>query len=173
MDKKSSSYPLTGLPKAAFQMASGLMLIIPVLMTVVGIFILAIPSATFAEKAKLLALIFPLIVVSLISHRLFSKGLANSRLELSPEGVTQIQFGLKQFAKWEDVERITKVSQGRFLVEGLKLNDAKLSGQPWVLWLSTLNRKHLEIPLASYAQNWRESELGDDLQTYAPWLFAD
>jgi hypothetical protein len=170
---ETKTYPLMGLPKAAFQMASGLMLVIPVLMTMVAIFIIFMPGALPTEKLRVLALIVPLVVVSLISHRLFSKALAESRLELSPEGITQIQFGIKQFAKWEDVERIDKVAQGRFIVEGLKLKDARFSGQPWAVWLSTLGRNHLEIPLASYAKNWRESELADDLQTYAPWLFVE
>lgn len=157
----------------AFEMASGLMLIMPVLMSLLALIILFLPSPQLKDKLLLLALVLPLVVVSLIAYRLFSKGLAESRLELSPEGIKQVQFGITQFAPWEDVLSITKVSQGRVMVEGLKLREVKLSGQPWAVWLTTLGGKHLEIPLASYARNWRDSALADDLESYAPWLFEN
>lgn len=170
---ETKTYPLLGLPKAAFQMASGLMLVIPVLMIIVSLVIIFLPGALLTEKLQILALIAPLVLVSLISQRLFSKSLAQSRLELSAQGIRQIQFGLTLFAEWEKVERIDKVAQGRILVEGLKLKDAQLSGQPWVVWLSRRGDRHLQIPLASYAADWRTSELAEDIKSYAPWLFAE
>ena len=94
------------------------------------------------------------------------------RLEVSPESVEYFQMGYRLKTTWDNVERIGMIPMGLLMAEGLILRESAL--QEKILGRKNLERNRLDraIPLTLFQPWWRESDLGEEIKHYAPYLFV-
>lgn len=95
------------------------------------------------------------------------------RLVMSPQGLAYTNRRLTVRASWERVEAIgdRRISPNGLIVEGLILREMtpkpETPGRPDPYGI-TPNRF---VPLVIFNPNWRTTQLGAELQHYAPFLF--
>ncbi len=98
------------------------------------------------------------------------------KLFLSPSGIILQYIGLQVSVKWNDIDRIGSVSNFPW-----KSFDALITQKEKV---SVINGKgkqvhhpplfnEVSIKLPRYSENWRDSELGQQIKQYAPHLFEE
>jgi len=95
-----------------------------------------------------------------------------TQLLISTKGIEyrQIEYSIR--TTWDNVERIGPVvsSVGLGITEGLILHKPAVQAR-WILkWYANIASRH--IPLASFASDWRDTEIGHDIKRYAPHLFT-
>ena len=74
--------------------------------------------------------------------------------------------------KWDDVDRIETIRIGYRLDESLILRHSTLTQKTKdIIWLMHPEYVSKFIPLSAFSQPWRKSELGEEIQKYAPNLF--
>ena len=86
------------------------------------------------------------------------------RLELTNEGLAFYQFGLRQFAHWEDVKALKQFLSRRDLI----LSKVESSG---VLSFIQVLMREKRFSLTPFVNDWCYSDLKKDLEHYAPQLF--
>lgn len=98
------------------------------------------------------------------------------KLLLSPSGITLQIIGLQASVKWNDINRIGRVSNfpGKGF-EALFTQKEKVSvtnGKGKQVQDPPLFNE-VSIKLSRYSENWRNSELGQQIKQYAPHLFEE
>lgn len=94
------------------------------------------------------------------------------RLITSPQGIEYRCPEYKTYAAWSDLQQISDVAAGfPFRVDGIIVRQLAVQVQvPRRLrWYANIQAK--DIPLAPFATDWRNSELGEDIKRCAPHLF--
>ena len=90
------------------------------------------------------------------------------QMTLSANGIQYRTFGRSVFAHWKNLERIGATRRANNL-EGVF---ASLQPENTKVWLPGISLgKEIFIPLAIFADNWRDSDLGKRIKQYAPHLF--
>ncbi|HRQ32022.1 MAG TPA: hypothetical protein PLM89_02830 [Anaerolineales bacterium] len=96
------------------------------------------------------------------------------KLFLSPSGITLQHIGLQISVKWNDIDRIGSVSNFPWKsCEALFTQKEKASlinGKGKQVHHPPLFND-VSIKLSRYSENWRDSELGQQIKHYAPHLF--
>jgi len=92
------------------------------------------------------------------------------KLVVSPDGISFERMGLFIFVKWADMDHIGFRRVLRISYEGIFVPREKvvLKGFEsfWVFG------KEITINLFNYSDDWRNSELGEQIKQYAPHLFT-
>ena len=94
---------------------------------------------------------------------------------LSESGITYntVYFNFK--ATWPNVESVTSDRWWLFKQEGITVNNSVVktknpTASAFMVLTRRVNPKRF-IPLGCFAENWRDSELGQQIKQYAPHLF--
>jgi hypothetical protein len=120
---------------------------------------------------------FPYVCLSIYSILILFftfKNITGEHIELSVNGIEYHRFGLTFNVKWENIEEINTYWQIPFRQEGLYIDPDLIRITQWSLGSykahSGWSRKSF-IPLSIFSENWRDSELGQQIKQYAPHLF--
>lgn len=116
----------------------------------------------------LIYLILMLALAALVVYATFKV-----RLITSPEGIEYHQLGYTLRSSWSNISHVGRAAKGFTKIEGLILHEP---GQLTTNWLSRAQNAEAAargIPLSIFTSNWANSELGKDLQQYAPNLIAE
>jgi hypothetical protein len=91
------------------------------------------------------------------------------KIIISPSDITLYLPGLHISIKWKDIERISHIRTLGVSYEAVSVpkNKAIITG---VQSFGVLGKK-VSINLFRYAENWRDSELGQQIKQHAPHLF--
>lgn len=98
----------------------------------------------------------------------------SNKIQVSPEGLRYTSFGVQVYVRWESFYKIDSFWFNRY--EYLLFSRAAITGPPTLVSLAKLLGTVWRIPLHDYCWwpgGWRYSQLGEDLLTHAPWLFAE
>jgi hypothetical protein len=87
---------------------------------------------------------------------------------LSTNGIQYRTFGRSVFVRWANLERIGATSRTK--IEGVFASYQREDISVWLPGMSL--GKEIFIPLAIFAENWRDSELGRQIRQSAPHLFV-
>lgn len=90
------------------------------------------------------------------------------KLILSSESITFQRIGLTVTVKWGDIQRVGTYGIGKFQ-ECIFAPKAKSIVTGWASF--GIYGKEVYFPLEIFADNWRDSELGQQIKQYAPHLF--
>lgn len=98
------------------------------------------------------------------------------KLILSPSGITLQSIGLQISVKWNDINRIGRVSnfpwQSFEALFAQKEKVSAINGKGKQVHPPPLFNE-VSIKLSRYSENWRDSELGQQIKQYAPHLFEE
>lgn len=99
-----------------------------------------------------------------------------SHITVSRSGVVWHSLGFTLSASWEDIEKISHSIYGFSIQEGLSITKLKVrineeGGYLPTPWQSPPLKPF--IPLSCFGDNWRDSELGQQIKQYAPHLFEN
>jgi hypothetical protein len=106
--------------------------------------------------------------------------LNNESIVLTEKHITYTTSGITIQAYWSDVEEIKKMfiyvfgSRQDCLVidqSKIKIISTDLRGQFLLPLSAGRNLQQAIIPLSHFAENWRDSDLGQQIKQYAPHLF--
>lgn len=105
------------------------------------------------------------------------KKIQNEHLVVSEKGVEYYSPWLILESKWESIEKISYYWHNGLRVESLLIDNSQIRVKKWsfpdrgpLTPLEGFPRKTI-IPLSCYADNWRNSELGQQIKQNAPHLF--
>jgi len=96
---------------------------------------------------------------------------------ISESGIIIYSFGFTFWTRWKYVEKISRRFYGFSVQEGLTLNKQMIRlnkigiGYMPMPWQFPPVKPF--IPLSYYIDNWRDSELGQQIKQYAPHLFEN
>ena len=110
-------------------------------------------------------------------YALFQK-LKNEHIVLTEKGVEYHAPGVIFETDWKSVEQISNHWRYGFVHECLFVDNSRIRMRKWSFLLGGRNvptplfssRKTL-IPLSCFSENWPDSELGQLIKQYAPYLF--
>lgn len=121
---------------------------------------------TSLSGIQTILLIFPL-AVSLYFFFMFMYRSLYEKIMVSPSGIRHTAFGYEVFTSWTNLVRIGKTRLGNR--EGIYLSRQPGDVRTWLIGTSI--GQELFIPISIFADNWSESELGQQIKRYAPQLF--
>ena len=122
----------------------------------------ALPAARLLAPAALL-LIFTLPGLLLALHGW------RSRLAISAEGVRYHSLFHGVETSWQNIERIGQTRRGR---DVFYLRESGFKGPGWLAPLLRGSRRDRMITISMHEPNWRNTPLRQEMQRYAPHLFA-
>jgi hypothetical protein len=100
-----------------------------------------------------------------------------SHIVVSEDGVVWHSLGFTLWTRWEDIEEISYHLYGFSIQEGLastklmvRINKAGVGYLPTPWQIPPVKPF---IPLSCFVDNWRTSELGQQIKQYAPHLFEN
>ncbi len=88
-------------------------------------------------------------------------------MTLSADGIQYHAFGRSLFIRWENLKRLGKT--GRDHTEGVFASYQPTDAKVWLPGMPF--GEEAFIPLSIFAENWRDSELGQQIKQSAPHLF--
>ena len=147
-----------------------------VLSTVFAIIILIVLGFTFLTEESffdpvmifLFAIPFIFIGTTSIAMNIHSANQVN--ITILDKGIRWYQAGFTYWIKWENIEKISKRTYRFSIQEGLVIKK----------WSVRFGKRKIGnairpmtpfIPLSCYSEDWRTSELGQQIKEYAPRLF--
>lgn len=100
-------------------------------------------------------------------------------ITITPETIEYNTPGMILVVKWKDIEEISHC--WRFLIrqECLVLDRSNSTIKEWALYANTYSHplknylQSVAIPLSCFSENWRDTELGQQIKQYAPHLFEN
>ena len=105
------------------------------------------------------------------------KKILNEHLVVSEKGIEYYSPWLIMEAKWEKIEKISTNWHNCLRVESLLIDNSQIRIKKWTFPdrgpstpLEKFPHKTI-IPISCFADNWRDSELGQQIKQYAPHLF--
>jgi hypothetical protein len=130
----------------------------------------------------ILSLLFPIFKSNYICFGIYSilillasfKNIISEHLVVSNYGIEYHRLGLTFSAKWENIKEINEHWSLPYKQEGIHIDPDLIQIKEW--WSGSfkvfggLGRKTF-IPLSRFSENWRDSELGQHIKRYAPYLF--
>jgi len=102
------------------------------------------------------------------------KNIISEHITLSQDGIEYHRLGLTFNTKWENVRELETQWFPPFEHEGISLDPDQIRITEW--WSGNYtgyggwSRKSF-IPLSKFSENWRDSELGQQIKQHAPHLF--
>lgn len=96
----------------------------------------------------------------------------HTRLVISPDGIEYCTPYHRIPTTWDNIKSIGRIPMFTSYGEGLFLRQPALQGNKWLNWNARLMQLDRFIPLSPFAEQWRDSELGQDVRRYAPYLFV-
>jgi hypothetical protein len=113
-------------------------------------------------------LLLSIILVALFFGAMYAYRGFFEKMTLSTNGIQYHTFGRSIFVRWANLERIGATSRAKN-IEGVF---APCQPDDTRVWLPGIPLgKEIFIPLAIFADNWRDSNLGQQIKQYAPHLF--
>jgi hypothetical protein len=94
---------------------------------------------------------------------------------VSEKGIEYSRPGLILGAKWEGISKVATYWQQGFRQECLLIDNSQVRIKKWSLGSISgpfeFFPRNTIIPLSCFSENWRDSELGQQIKQYAPHLF--
>lgn len=174
--------------KQTYRVASPLKVLTPAILTLAFTFGLVFVVTKPDERAFIPY--FGLLLVAVIG--IVYVIMMQTRLEVSSDGITYFSIGYKVASTWGNVAGYGKRTMGSQDVDVLILREPGMDMSLWMrigymlypvgqlaalaqgrTLISNVNLDDYSvwIPVGMYAENWRESELGDFVKRYAPSAF--
>jgi hypothetical protein len=102
----------------------------------------------------------------------------NEHIIVSEKGIEYYAPGVIFETGWKSIERISKYWRGGFRHDCLVIDNSQIRMKKWSFFggrnlpmpFEFVPKKTL-IPLSGFSENWRDSELGQQIKQYAPYLF--
>ena len=91
-------------------------------------------------------------------------------ITLSSDGIYYRSFGYNAFIAWENTKNIGTYSRAFWHFAGIYFDKAAGELEVWFPG-AYFGRSEVFIPLSLFSENWRDSELGQQIKQYAPHLF--
>jgi hypothetical protein len=118
-----------------------------------------------------------LFIIILLAEVRFFYWIRKENISVSDAGIMYDTPGMILEVKWEDIQKISHC--WRFLIrqECLIVDQSRVKIKGWAIYANTYSRpfekyfQSIAIPLTSLSDNWRDSELGQQIKQYAPHLF--
>jgi hypothetical protein len=133
-----------------------------------GVFLFFLAAVLIIQRPHLLIVCLIIFLFALLE--IYSA--LSIRLTTSSEGIMYHQVGYGIFAKWDQIESIGECTAGRVRTECLLLNEFKVRGIKQLANLSGLRPKGKSIPIGLFDRNWRDGDLGQDINEHAPNVCA-
>lgn len=119
-----------------------------------------------------------LLVLGLIGIYNLIQTVQNEHVVVSEKGIEYYAPGVIFEADWNSIEKISKHWRNGFRHDCLVIDNSQVRIKKWSLFFGRnfptpfelVPRKTL-IPLSGFSENWRDSELGQQIKQYAPHLF--
>ena len=110
-------------------------------------------------------------------YALFQK-LENEHIVLIEKGIEYNAPGVIFETDWESIEQVSNHWRHGYVHECLVVDNSRIRIRKWTFFLGGRNIptplfsfEKTIIPLSCFADNWRDSELGQQIKQYAPHLF--
>lgn len=105
------------------------------------------------------------------------------RVVISDTGIEFYQLGYRHSTTWNNIDRIEQVWIGLKYFDVLMLREPAVQINKWLAW-RVKDEEWMEhgeqfiplaktIPLFVFKRDWRTSDIGQDIQYYAPRLFVE
>lgn len=94
----------------------------------------------------------------------------HEKILLSPNGIDYRAFAYEVSAEWNELKMIEKDPALLSNLEWI-ITDSKKIKNKLLLWQLLRWERRNYIPVYLFAENWRDSELGQQIKQYAPHLF--
>ena len=113
-------------------------------------------------------------IFAIIIFAMFFKNIISEKIVISDKGIEYHRLGLTFNTRWEYVREIDTKWFPPFQQEGILLDSDQIRITEW--WTGNykpyggLSGKSF-IPLSKFSENWRDSELGQQIRQHAPHLF--
>ena len=164
-DNLMNSYYLTKRSKYIYSVFSLL-----VLSALIGFFLYIFPNL-FCFQIYLLGL-------ALLGIHNLIQTILNEHVIVSEKGIEYYAPGVIFETDWKSVEQISKYWRKGFRHDCLVIDNSRVRMKKWSFFsgrnlptpVEFVPRKTL-IPLSGFSDNWRDSELGQQIKQYAPHLF--
>lgn len=102
----------------------------------------------------------------------------NEHIVVSEKGIEYYAPGVIFETGWKSIERISKYWHNGFRQECLLVDSSQIRMKKWSFFLGRnlptpfgFTLKKTLIPLSGFSENWRDSELGQQIKQHAPHLF--
>ena len=105
-------------------------------------------------------------------YAVFQK-IKNEHIVLAEQGIEFHTPGVIFETRWEDIKHISKYWHFGFVQECLVIDNSRIRMRKWYGHIPApiFSSMKTLIPLSSFSENWRDSELGQQIKQYAPHLF--
>src|SRR4030095_7268463 len=128
-------------------------------------------------QGKSFDFVFLTSILGLIDIALAFYNIPTSHIVVSEDGVVWHSLGFTLWIRWEDVEKISHQFYGFSIQEGLASTKLMVQiNKTGVGYLPTpwqIPPVKPFIPLSCFVDNWRTSDLGQQIKQYAPHLFEN
>lgn len=122
--------------------------------------------------------VFLFIIILIVEIR-FVYWIRKENISISDMGIVYDTPGLVLEVKWEDIQNISHC--WRFLIrqECLVVDQSHAKIKRWAVYANSYPHplknyiQSIAIPLSCFSENWRDSELGQQIKQYAPHLFEE
>ena len=113
-------------------------------------------------------------VIALYTIFFTIKSITTEHITLSNSGIEYHRIGLTFHAKWENLGEINVHWFTLFEQEGIFIDPDLIRITEW--WIGSYKEygawsRKAFIPLSKFSDNWRKSEIGQQIQQHAPYLF--
>lgn len=131
-----------------------------------GVILLILSIIIYTDNPHLLPLGLIIFSFAII---LFSSALL-IRLSISSNGIVYHQIDYSVFARWDQIAYIEECKAGRVRTYCFFLRGYELRGFNPLAKLSGLHPQKYSIPVGLFDKNWRDGNLGREIEQYAPHL---
>ena len=124
-----------------------------------------------------------ILAVDLVSGALALYATLRDRVIISETGIEFYQLSYRHLTTWNNIERIERVQVGLKHFEVLRLREPavqlnklltwRIKDETWMEHGGQFVLLEKAIPLFMFRPDWRTSEIGQDMQLYAPRLFTE
>lgn len=112
-------------------------------------------------------------IISIYTLFFAIKNILSEHIILSSSGIEYHRVGLTFHTKWESLREVnlhwfTPIEQEGIFVDPdlIRITEWWIGSYEYGVW-----RQKAFIPLSKFSDNWRDSELGQQIKRYAPHLF--
>jgi hypothetical protein len=101
----------------------------------------------------------------------------NENIAISNSGLEYDTPGIILEIKWENIQKVSHVWKWFIRQECLVADQAHVKIKRWAIYANSYPSllenypQNIAIPLSCFSENWRDSELGQQIKQYAPHLF--
>jgi len=117
-----------------------------------------------------------LLLIGYVTIRIFSR-IKDETITISDTGIEYNTPGTILEIQWENIYKISRCRRRLIKQECLVIDQLHVKITRWAVdpnlypTLVENHQKNIAIPLSCFSENWRDSELGQQIKQYAPHLF--